>query len=298
MKDIFGVVVKILGLVFAAAVIGYTAYLTFLLAQRIVPDNTVLQFMTIVLFDFGAAVWFFQFIATSKSAAQWAIAGLGFAMGLGGAVVMAGGELILGQKLVVVDNLEQIGWILVSVNIAAALVHALLSYMFHLAEPSVINRIENSVKIASVQEKAFKAARAEIDRQADDMGKDLASSLVYQARAELAAAALPHLRKGAQIETQAAEAMTSGLIIPPAPRQDATPAAGLAMPRWPKRPQKTTPDTSALMAELNTLRAQVARQPVPATYTPTAPAELLTFAAETIEVPAVRPLDHQAGNAK
>ena len=43
MKDIFGVVAKILGLVFAVAVVGYTAYLTFLLAQRIVPDNTVLQ---------------------------------------------------------------------------------------------------------------------------------------------------------------------------------------------------------------------------------------------------------------
>ena len=297
MKDIFGVVAKILGLVFAVAVVGYTAYLTFLLAQRIVPGNTVLQFMTIILFDVGAAVWFFQFIATSKSAAQWAIAGLGFSMGLGGAVVMAGGELILGQQLVQVDNVEQIGWILVSVNIAAALVHALLSYMFHLAEPAVINRIENSVKIAGVQEKAYKSARAEIDRQADDMGKDLASSLVYQARAELAAAALPHLRTGAQIETRTAETLTSGLIIPQAPRQDATPSGGLSLPRWPKRPQKTTPDNAALMTELNTLRAQLARQPQPATYTPVAPAELLTYAAETIPAPAVRPLDPRQGGA-
>ena len=294
MKDIFGVVVKILGLVFAVAVVGYTSYLTFLLAQRIVPDNTVLQIMTIVLFDLGSCIWFLQFISSSKSAAQWAIAGLGFAMGLGGAVVMAGGELILGQQLVVVDNVEQIGWILVSVNIAAALVHALLSYMFHLADPAIINKIENAVKIAGVQERAYKSARAEIDRQADDMGKDLASSLVYQARAELAAAALPHLRTGAQIETQTAEAMTSGLIIPPAPRQDATPGAGLSLPRWPKRPQKTTPDNAALMAELTTLRAQLARQPQP-TYTPVAPGELLTYAAETTQPPAVRPLDRQGG---
>ena len=294
MKDIFGVIAKILGLVLAVAVIGYTSYLTFLLAQRIVPDNTVLQFMTIVLFDLACFIWFLQFIATSKSAAQWAIAALGFTMGLGGAVVMAGGELILGQKLVVIDNLEQIGWILVSVNIAAALVHALLSYMFHLTEPSVINKIENAVKISGVQQKAYQSARAEIDRQADDMGKDLAASLVYQARAELAAAALPHLRKGAQIETQAAEAMTSGLIIPQTPRQDATPSGGLSLPRWPKRPQKTTPDNAALMAELNTLRAQAAR-PAPATYTPMAPAELLTYAADTQAPPAVRPLDPRQG---
>ena len=299
MKDIFGVVGKILGLVFAAAVIGYTAYLTFLLAQRLVPGNTILQVMTIVLFDIGALTWFILFLTVARGTVQWAIAGLGFIMGLGGAVVMAGGELILGQQLVAVDNVEQIGWILVSTTIAAALVHALLSYLFHLTEPSVWNKIENNQKIAAVQEKAYQSARAEIDRQADDMGRDLAASLVYQARAELAAAALPHLRTGAQIETRTAETMTSGLIIPPAPRQDATPAkTGLSLPRWPtKRPQKTTPDQAALMTELDTLRAQVARQPAPVTYTPTAPADILTFASETTPPPAVRPLDHRTGGA-
>ena len=267
MKDIFAVVGKILGLVFAASVIGYTAYLTFMLAQRIVPGNTILQVMTIVLFDIGALTWFILFLTVARGTVQWAIAGLGFIMGLGGAVVMAAGELILGQQLVAVDNVEQIGWILVGTTIAAALVHALLSYLFHLTEPSVWNRIENNQKIAAVQEKAYQSARAEIDRQADDMGKDLAASLVYQARAELAAAALPHLRQGAQIETLRSEALSTDLVIPPAKRQENK--IGLAMPRWPRRPVKQSEPT----------------------YTPV---EMKSYAADTV---AVSPLDLTKGGA-
>jgi len=199
MKDIFGAIGKILGLCFAALVIGYTAYLTWLLAARLVPGNTVLQAMTIVLFDGGALIWFTLFLTQAKGTLQWAIAGIGFAIGLIGAIIMAGGELILGQSLVTLEDTTQIGWILIATNIVAALAHATLSYAFHFSDPATHNRIENAQKISKVTEKAYQNARAEIDRQAEDMGRDLATSLVYQARAELAAAALPHLRRGSQI---------------------------------------------------------------------------------------------------
>ena len=290
MKEIGAVIGKISGLVFAAAVIGYTAYLTYMLAQRLVPGNTILQAMTIVLFDIGALVWFVLFLTQAMGTAQWAIAAIGFIMGLGGAVVMAGGELILGQQLVQVDNVEEIGWILVSTTIAAALTHALLSYMFHLAEPAVWNRIENNQKISKVQEKAYENARAEIDRQAETMGSDLAASLVYQARAQLKAAALPHLRSGAQIETNTAESLSTGLVIPAGEshRQDATPKS-FVLPGWPKRQPKTPGFDPSLMAELQELRAKVAAQPPQPTYTPVAiqdrayAADTLTFGPVSVQ---------------
>lgn len=256
MGAIFGVIGKILGFVFGALVIGFTAWLTYLLAARIIPDNTILQAMCVILFDGGALVWFILFLTQGKGTVQWAIAGIGFVVGLLGAVVMAGGELLLSQKLVGLEDTTQIGWILICTVIGAALCHATLTYAFHFTEPAVFNRIENAQKIANVQEKAYKSARAEIDRQADDMGKDLAASLVYQARAELAAAALPHLRTGAQIETHTAETLTSGLIIPQVRQEDTQTADGLLIPRWPRRPVKKAAPT----------------------YTPVA-----TYAAETIK---------------
>ena len=230
-KEIGAVIGKISGLVFAAAVIGYTAYLTYMLAQRLVPGNTILQAMTIVLFDIGALVWFVLFLT-----------------------------------------------------------HALLSYMFHLAEPAVWNRIENNQKISKVQEKAYENARAEIDRQAETMGSDLAASLVYQARAQLKAAALPHLRSGAQIETNTAESLSTGLVIPAGEshRQDATPKS-FVLPGWPKRQPKTPGFDPSLMAELQELRAKVAAQPPQPTYTPVAiqdrayAADTLTFGPVSVQ---------------
>ncbi len=217
MKDILSAIGKILGLCFGALVIGFTAWLTYLLAARIIPDNTILQVMTVVLFDGGALIWFVLFLTQAKGTAQWALAGIGFAIGLIGAVIMAAGELLLGQSLVLLEDTSSIGWLLVATVIVAALAHASLTYAFHFSDPATKNRIENNQKISLVVEEAYKTARAEIDRQTADMGRDLAASLVYQARAQLAAAALPHLRKGSEVETATAEAFRGGLVIPAKP---------------------------------------------------------------------------------
>lgn len=296
MREIGAVIGKILGLVFGALVIGFTAWLTYLLAARIIPDNPILQAMCVILFDGGALIWFILFLTQAMGTAQWAVAGVGFAVGLVGAVIMAGGELLLGQSLVVLDNTEEIGWILVSTVIVAALCHATLTYAFHFTEPAVWNRIENNQRISKVQEKAYQTGRAEIDREAESMGKDLAASLVYQARAELAAAALPHLRTGASIESATAEALTSGLVIPAGPaRGDATPQKSkinLPSLAWPKRgakPAESDSDLAALKAELASLRAQVAAKPQPQpTYTPVSIESLQAYAAESTPIPSLR----------
>lgn len=213
MKDIGVMLGKILGLLFAMLIIAYTSMLTLQLAQRLTPENPILQYMTLILFDGAALVWFIQFITQAKGTMQWATAGLGFLVGLLGAIIMAGGELILGQSLVVMDDPTRIGWVLVATVIIAALAHATLIYAFHFTDPEVKNRIENSQKVSKVIEQTYQDARLEIDRQAEVMGKQLAASLVYEAQTQLRMAALPHMRRAAQIEEHALEGERGAPVV-------------------------------------------------------------------------------------
>lgn len=226
MKDILGWIAKIIGLIFAVLVIGFTSWLTYLLAARLIPDSPILQAMTVILFDGGALTWFFLFLTQARGTAQWGIAGIGFAVGLIGAVIMAGGELILGQQLIVLDDSTRIGWLLITTVIVAALAHASLTYAFHFSSPEVKNRIENEQRVSKVIEAAYKDARAEIDRQSQSMGAEVAESLLYEARAQISAAALPHLRRGATLESRTAEQLRGGLVIESKPHT----LAGVRLP--------------------------------------------------------------------
>ncbi len=214
MKDIFGTAGKILGLIFAALVICYTSLLTIQLSARLTPGNTVLQFMTLVLFDGAAFVWFIQFITQAKATLQWAIAGIGFIVGLLGAVVMAGGELILGQSLVAVDDPSKIGWVLVATVILAALAHATLIYLFHFTDPETKNKIENAQEVSKALEHAYKDARAEISRNVDTLTAGLVESVLFEAQQQIGAATAAHIRNAARLEARAGESLRSdGAVI-------------------------------------------------------------------------------------
>lgn len=128
MKDIAGNVGKMLGYLFAALVIGYTATLTYMLAGRLVPGNLFLQIMTVALFDGAAMVWFIMFVTQAKGTSQWAMALVGWVVGLVGAVIMVAGELILGQNLVVFSDPSRLGWVLITTVIIACVVHVTLVY--------------------------------------------------------------------------------------------------------------------------------------------------------------------------
>lgn len=205
MKDIFASVGKLLGLVFAALVIGFTSLLTWKLAQRIIPDDTILQVMTLVLFDGAALIWFITFIAQAQGTTQWALASVGFAVGLLGAVIMAAGELVLGQQLVAVDNPEQLGWILVATVVVAALAHAVLIYLFHFSNPQVKNRIENAQKVSQAIERAYADARGRIDDEVDQLVAGLVESVVDEARKQIDSVTARHIRSARHTENQARE---------------------------------------------------------------------------------------------
>ena len=214
MKDIFATVGKIGGLIFAALVILFTSWMTLNLAGRLIPGNVILQFMTLVLFDLAALIWFIQFITQAKGTLQWAIAGIGFAVGLLGAVIMAGGELILGQQLVVIDDPSKLGWALVATVIVAALAHAVLVYAFHFTAPATLNRIENAQEVAKAVGKAYKDTRAELARNSDELTASLRASVMFEAQQEIAAATAAHIRGAGLLASKAGETMRGGLVIP------------------------------------------------------------------------------------
>jgi hypothetical protein len=213
MKDIFTTIGRILGLAFAALVIGYTAWLTWLLAQRLIPDNIILQFMTIALFDGGAITWFVMFITQAKATLQWAIAGIGFLVGLVGAIIMAAGELIMGQSLVILDDPTKLGWILVTTVVVAAAFHATLIYLFHFSDPATRNRIENAQEVSKSIEQAYRDARAEISRNSDVLTARLKESVLHEATQQIASSTAYHIRNAGKLTEKTGEILRGGEVI-------------------------------------------------------------------------------------
>lgn len=235
MSDIFAMIGKVLGLVFAATVILYTSLLTWQLAGRIIPDNPIAQAMTLVLFDVAALVWFVQFLTQAKGTLQWAFAGLGFLIGLAGAIIMAAGELVLGQQLVKLDDPTKIGWILIVTVVVAALSHATLTYAFHFADPSVKGRIENAQEVSKAIDRAYNDARSEIARNVDTLVVGLRDSVLYEAERQIAASTAVHIRNGHKLEEKAGELLRGGQVIDAqakdhAPSKPTKPSGGI---RWP-----------------------------------------------------------------
>lgn len=226
MKDIFATVGKIGGLIFAAAVIMFTSWLTLALAGRLIPDNTILQFMTLILFDIAAFVWFIQFITQAKGTVQWAVAGIGFGVGLIGSIIMAGGELILGQQLVALEDPSKLGWVLVATVIIAALAHAVLTYLFHFVDPGIKNRIENAQQVSKAVEKAYRDTRGEIERNSDELTASLRASVMFEAQQEIARATAAHIRGAGLLAQRAGETMRGAVVIPGDAR-DVPQAAGI-----------------------------------------------------------------------
>ena len=213
MKDIFATIGKILGLVFAAALIAFTGLMTVKLGKRMIPDDVLMQIMILVLFDAAALVWFVSFITQAKGTMQWAIAGLGWLIGLVGAVIMTAGELILGQQLIILDDPTRFGWILIATVVVAALGHVTLVYFFHFADPATRNRIENAQKVSKAIETAYNNARQMIDNQTDALTAGLVESALHEAQQQINAVTAYHVRNAAKLESHAGEVMRGGPVV-------------------------------------------------------------------------------------
>ena len=182
MEDVGKNIGKIATFVFAFLLICYTSYLTFMLAQRMIPNSLLMQIMTLVLFDVSAVVWFVSFISQARGSAQWSISAIGFFIGLVGSVTMAGGELILGQQLVIIEDPSKLGWVLISTIIVAALTHVSLIYAFHFFDPDVRNKVEMAISVGKAMESARKNAQNHIKHNQEELSQAYMDAVIAEAK--------------------------------------------------------------------------------------------------------------------
>lgn len=191
---------QILVIVFAAVIIGYTSFLTFILAGRIVPDNLILQAVTVVLFDGAAFVWFTLFLTRANSVYQWGIAAVSWVVSIVLVCIMAGGELAMSQSLFTVENPERLGFLLVIAVIGAAVYNAAMVYIFHLVDGDVLQDINKRVAVAAARAQIVSTALQSIESGQDERiqaeAEALKDSVIQEAAALLSAQAAAH-RKAA-----------------------------------------------------------------------------------------------------
>jgi hypothetical protein len=188
MKAIMRTLSQALGLLLAGGVILFTSAMTFQAAQRLIPDDWLMQAATVILFDAAAFAWYMQFLYSARGRLQRATALIGFLVGLLGALCMTAAELLLGQGLVIVDT-AGVGWLVISVTIGAAVAHAILSYLYHATEPTVFEAIETEETVEGAVAKAHEAARANLERQSAALAAAMAEDIQAQLLARIAARA-------------------------------------------------------------------------------------------------------------
>jgi hypothetical protein len=177
MKAVLGVFSKLVIGVFAVVVVVFTSSMTLSVAERLIPSNVGMQWMSLFLFDGAAVVWYAQFLYNARGRYQRALSAAGFFAALVGVITMTAGELLLGQNLVILDDPESLGWILVGCVIIVAVVHVVLLYLYHAAEPSVFESIENEEATEAMVSASYAKARAELDADASVIASALTESI-------------------------------------------------------------------------------------------------------------------------
>ena len=178
---------KIAGILFAGFIGGMfllVISLTFSALGRIFPDNFPNQLIGLVLFDIAALAWGLAFVYKSESTAQYAVAAIGFIVGLIGTVTMVSAEVMLSAQ-----NLQEppewIAKALVYGFIGAAVIHLVLGYMHAGASPEVDAQIRLGAAQAEITQEAIRQAEDELESRRAALGRVIQPRLVASIKRNL-----------------------------------------------------------------------------------------------------------------
>jgi hypothetical protein len=186
---------KIAGLLFGAflvGVFGLVISLTFSALGRIFPNNFGNQLIGLALFDLAALAWGLAFVYKSESTGQYAIAAIGFIVGLAGTVVMIASEVTLSAQGLV-EAPEWIGKALTYGFITSAVMHLILGYMHKAASPEIDASIRLGAAQAEVTNEAIKQAESELELKRAQMGNVIKARLVGDIQRNLNIAVDPEI---------------------------------------------------------------------------------------------------------
>jgi type II secretory pathway component PulJ len=217
-KWIASAVFGLLGLV----VIGYSIKLAYDVMAILFPNDPVLKFMAIALYDGGVIGWLLAYIAKAKGTPQRGISLLMTVLDFIGVAAMAIAGIYLGGQTLA-DVPEWVGGLVVVATIIATVLNAGAYYFYHANDPDVIEAIQAQELEDTLNEEALDQARFQVERKARELGAIMANRVTARMKYRLR---LPMTEQehsewsNEVVDVQAYEATTAAL--PPPPVQNET----------------------------------------------------------------------------
>jgi hypothetical protein len=171
-------------LLFGVSIIGYTIKLTYDTMKLLFPNDPILQYVSIALYDGGVIHWLTTYIARAKGTPQRGISLLLTVLDFLGVVAMViAGIYLGGQTLTNVP--PWVGGAVVVVTIIAATLNAGGIYYFHANDPDTIEAIQAQELEDTLNEEALDQARFQVERRAQELGAIMANRVTARLKYRL-----------------------------------------------------------------------------------------------------------------
>lgn len=215
-KWLSSTVFGLLGLV----VIGYSIKLAYDVMAILFPNDPVLKFMAIALFDGGVIGWLLAYVGKAKGTPQRGISLLMVVLDFIGVAVMAVSGIYLGgQTLAQIPT--WVGGTVVVVTAVATILNAGGYYYYHANGPEVLEAIQAQELEDDLNEEALSQARYQVERKAQQLGAIMANRVTARMKYRLRLPMSEQESAEWQGETIDAPAYDPAQLPPP-PVQDET----------------------------------------------------------------------------
>jgi hypothetical protein len=174
------VVFSLLGLI----VIGFSIKLAYDVMVILFPNDPVLKFMAIALFDGGVIGWLLAYIAKAKGTPQRGISLIMTVLDFIGVAAMAIAGIYLGGQTLA-DVPVWVGGTVVVVTIIATVLNAGAYYFYHASAPDVIEAIQAQELEDTLNEEALDQARYQVERKAQELGAIMANRVTARMKYRL-----------------------------------------------------------------------------------------------------------------
>jgi hypothetical protein len=171
-------------LLFGIAIIGFTIKLTYDVMTILFPQDPVLRWVSIALYDGGVIAWLLTYIARAKGTPQRGISLIMTVLDFLGVVAMViAGIYLSGQSLASIP--PWVGGTVVNVTIIAATLNAGAIYFYQGNEPEVIEAIQAQELEDTLNEEALDQARMQVERRAQELGAIMANRVTARLKYRL-----------------------------------------------------------------------------------------------------------------
>jgi hypothetical protein len=154
---------------FSIVIIGMMFTFTYGALNRIFSGNIVYVMFGLTLFDIATLCWGITFIYQSKGVTQYAVAAMGFTVGLLGTLGMIGAEVMLTGMTPEQIAMSSIPMYMRYGFLIVVAIHVILVYIHHGSSPEISEQINIGVAVGSVTDRAQKKATQQMTIMEDQL---------------------------------------------------------------------------------------------------------------------------------